>query len=388
MLTSERTGATTMGNSGAALRELSECHPSGKYIRYQKGGQASRGPECVSKVVRRRGRSCNSHRQRVDTPPGNSYDPRVAPANHNTPLRDPWLETNMPRSDLTESQPQSIDELERQSARARRLIVESVHRAGAGHLGGPLSATDLLVQLYFERLNIRPEQPEWPDRDRFILSKGHSSIGLYVVLALRGYFPIDELATFDQIDSRLQGHPDMTALPGLDMSTGSLGQGLSPGVGMALGARMRGMNFRTWVMLGDGEIQEGQIWEACFFAARQSLDNVTAILDYNRLPQFGWPDVSGFTRDRPIDDPGEKFRAFGWNVIECDGHDHTDIRRAFDAANAHTGQPSCIVAHTVKGKGVSYMEGDFNWHAKVPTDDDLAKAIDEIAKRQPAGMAQ
>ena len=279
----------------------------------------------------------------------------------------------------------SIAELSEQSAKARQLVVQTIHRAGAGHLGGPLSATDLLVHLYFNQLRLKPEHPDWPDRDRFILSKGHSSIALYVVLALRGYFPVDELATFDQIDSRLQGHPDMTALPGLDMSTGSLGQGLSPGIGMALGARLRGLPFRTWVMLGDGEIQEGQVWEACFFAARHNLGNITAILDYNRLPQFGWPDVTGFTRERPIDDPGAKFRAFGWNVVECDGHDHSDIRRAFDDAIEHIGQPTCIVAHTVKGKGVSYMEGDFNWHAKVPTDDDLAKAIDEIGALRLAG---
>src|SRR5205814_1369435 len=166
---------------------------------------------------------------------------------------------------------------------------EAIYEAQAGHLGGPLSAADMLVALYFEVLRIDPRRPDWPERDRFILSKGHSSIGLYVVLALRGYFPIAELATFDQIDSRLQGHPDMKALPGLDMSTGSLGQGLSPGVGMALAARMKGLGFHTWVMLGDGEIQEGQIWEACFTASRLELDNITAILDYNRLPQFGWP---------------------------------------------------------------------------------------------------
>jgi len=279
----------------------------------------------------------------------------------------------------------SIAELSEQSAKARQLVVQTIHRAGAGHLGGPLSATDLLVHLYFNQMRLKPEQPDWPDRDRFILSKGHSSIALYVVLALRGYLCVDELATFDQVDSRLQGHPDMTSLPGLDMSTGSLGQGLSPGIGMALGARLRGLPFRTWVMLGDGEIQEGQVWEACFFAARHNLGNITAILDYNRLPQFGWPDVTGFTRERPIDDPGAKFRAFGWNVVECDGHDHSDIRRAFDDAIEHIGQPTCIVAHTVKGKGVSYMEGDFNWHAKVPTDDDLAKAIDEIGALRLAG---
>jgi transketolase len=269
--------------------------------------------------------------------------------------------------------------LQRMSARARRLIVESVHRAGAGHLGGPLSATDLLVQLYFNRLRVDPENPHWEDRDRFILSKGHSSIALYVVLALRGFLSIEELATFDQIDSRLQGHPDMTALPGLDMSTGSLGQGLSPGVGMALGARMKGKSFRTWVMLGDGEIQEGQVWEACFFAARNNLDNITAILDYNRLPQFGWPDQTGYTRERPIDDPAAKFRAFGWHVVECSGHDHGQIGIAFDAAESMKGQPTCIVAHTVKGKGVSYMEGDYLWHAKVPTNNDLSLAFSELA---------
>jgi transketolase len=272
----------------------------------------------------------------------------------------------------------TLDELTRLSAQTRKLILQSVHTAGAGHIGGPLSVTDLLVNLYFDRLNVDPARPDWAERDRLILSKGHSSIALYVVLALRGYLPVDELKTFDQIDSRLQGHPDMTALPGLDMSTGSLGQGLSPGVGMALGARLRGLDFRTWVILGDGEIQEGQIWEACFTASRLELDNVTAILDYNRLPQFGWPAPSAYTRERPIDDPAAKFRAFGWNTLECNGHDHTELRQAFDAAEAVKGQPTCIIAHTVKGKGVSFMEGDFNWHAKVPTDDELRRALAEL----------
>jgi len=171
----------------------------------------------------------------------------------------------------------TISELESLSDEARELIVRTIHRAGAGHLGGPLSAIDLLIHLYFNELDVDPLDPGNPNRDRFILSKGHASIGLYVALAMRGYFPVEELATFDQIDSRLQGHPDMKALPGLDMSTGSLGQGLSPGVGMALGSRLRGLGFRTWVMLGDGEIQEGQIWEACFTAARHNLDNLVAI---------------------------------------------------------------------------------------------------------------
>ena len=275
----------------------------------------------------------------------------------------------------------SLAELRELSAEARRLIIRSVHAAGAGHIGGPLSATDLLISLYFDTLNIDPPRPDWPERDRFILSKGHSSIGLYAVLALRGYFPVDELETFDQIDSRLQGHPDMTRLPGLDMSTGSLGQGLSPGVGMALGARLRGLPFRTWVMLGDGEIQEGQIWEAVYTAARYELDTVTAILDFNRLPQFGWPDPGGFTRERPIDDPGAKFAAFGWHVVDCDGHDHQSIRDAFAAAVAHRGQPTCVIARTVKGHGISFMEGDFNWHAKVPTGDQLTEALAEIDRR-------
>lgn len=277
--------------------------------------------------------------------------------------------------------PRPLTELQRLSNEARGLIIRSIHTAGAGHLGGPLSAADLLVSLYFDRLNIDPARPAAADRDRFILSKGHSSIALYVVLALRGYFPVAELATFDQIDSRLQGHPDMTRLPGLDMSTGSLGQGLSPGVGMALGGRLRGQDFRTWVMLGDGELQEGQIWEAAFTAARYELDTVTAIVDYNRLPQFGWPQTGGYSREQPIDDPAAKFRAFGWHTVECDGHDHAAIRQAFDVAERHPGQPTCIVAHTIKGKGISFMEGDYLWHAKVPTDTDLTNALAELGDR-------
>jgi len=274
-----------------------------------------------------------------------------------------------------------LAELDSLSIEARRLILQTIHTAGAGHVGGPLSCADLLVNLYFDRLNVDPSTPDWPERDRCILSKGHSSIALYAVLALRGYLPVEELATFDAADSRLQGHPDMGALPGLDMSTGSLGQGLSPGVGMALGARLRGLPFRTWVIVGDGEIQEGQIWEAAFTAARLGLDTLCAIVDYNRLPQFGWPDRGGYTRTEPVDDPGGKFRAFGWHAIECDGHDHAAIRAAFDAAAAHAGQPTCIVAHTVKGKGVSFAEGDYLWHAKVPTADDLERAGVELDTR-------
>lgn len=269
-------------------------------------------------------------------------------------------------------------DLDNLSIDARKLILETVHLAGAGHVGGPLSATDILVNLYFSRLRLHPANPTDPNRDRFILSKGHSSIGLYTVLALRGFLPVEELATFDAIDSRLQGHPDMKILPGLDMSSGSLGQGLSPAIGMALGGRLDCRDFRTWVVLGDGEIQEGQIWEAAFVASRYRLTTVTAIVDYNRLPQFGWPDQSGYTREVPIDDPGGKFAAFGWNVVECDGHDHEALTGAFNRAEAFTDGPTVIVAHTIKGKGVSFMEGQYTWHATAPNADQLAAALVEL----------
>ncbi len=307
-------------------------------------------------------------------------DPR--PSDPRPSVADLLLE--QPPGEASEAE-QSLEAL---SARTRGLIIESIHHAGAGHIGGPLSATDLLVHLYFRTLRIDPQRPDWPDRDRFILSKGHSSIALYAVLALRGYLPVEELRTFDQASSRLQGHPDMSSLPGLDMSTGSLGQGLSPGVGMALAGRLRRQSFRTWVMLGDGEIQEGQIWEAAFVAARYNLDTVTAILDANDLPQFGWPAAEGFTRDRPYDDPRAKFAAFGWHVVECDGHDHADIARTFAAAATHVGQPTCVIAHTVKGKGISFMEGDFLWHASVPTADQLATALEELDRLVQGPAAQ
>lgn len=273
----------------------------------------------------------------------------------------------------------TIPELEPLSRETRRLILQSVHEAGAGHIGGPLSVTDLLVSLYFTELRINPGDPENPQRDRLILSKGHSSIALYTVMALRGYLPVEELSTFDQIDSRLQGHPDMTALPGLDMSTGSLGQGLSAGIGMALGARLKSEDFHTWVILGDGEIQEGQVWEAAFVAARYKLNNLTAIVDANDLPQFGWPHTSGHTRELPFDDPSAKFRAFGWNVIEVDGHDHAALMETWKHVRTHSEGPTCVIAKTIKGKGVSFMEGDYLWHAQVPTPEDIENAGRELA---------
>jgi transketolase len=281
---------------------------------------------------------------------------------------------------VTASPDLDLDLLNEKSRQTRRLILETIHYAGAGHVGGPLSVTDILVSLYFRSLRVNPEDPGWVERDRCILSKGHSSIALYAVLALRGFYPVEELKTFDAIDSRLQGHPDVSKLPGLDMSTGSLGQGLSPGIGMALAARQTGNPAHTWVILGDGELQEGQIWEAAFVASRYNLDTVTAIVDYNTLPQFSWPDQKGVTRDVPYIEVGAKWAAFGWNVIEADGHDHTALASAFDAAQAHKGQPTVIVAKTVKGKGISFMEGDYLWHAKVPTDDELSAALAELGE--------
>ena len=267
----------------------------------------------------------------------------------------------------------------------RRLVVESVHHAGAGHLGGPMSAAEMLTALYFEVMNIDPEKPRDPGRDRFILSKGHCSIGLYAILALRGYFDVAELKTFDAIDSRLQGHPDMSVLPGLDMSTGSLGQGLSPGIGMALAAKLKGGSYHTWVMIGDGDSQEGQIWEAAFVAERYRLDNLTAILDWNGLQQYGWATPAGYGKiDRrpPQDNPVDKWRAFGWATIEIDGHDITAVLDACARAKATTGQPTIIIARTVKGKGISYMENDFNWHSKPLTEADVAQAGRELEQQE------
>lgn len=259
---------------------------------------------------------------------------------------------------------------------ARRLILQTVKIAQAGHVGGPMSACDLLSALYFHELRIDPARPDWAERDRFVLSKGHCALALYSMLALRGYFPVEEMATFDRVDSRLQGHPDLTRLPGLDMSTGSLGMGLSAGVGMALGARLKGQAFRTYVMLGDGECQEGQVWEAAQVAARYGLDNLVAILDHNRLQQYGWK--AGKGQQDPLEKPGPRFRAFGWHVIEIDGHDMDAILGAYAEARRVEGKPVIIVARTTKGQGVSFTMDDPAWHAKPPSDAELATALNEL----------
>ncbi|MFP7223920.1 transketolase [Priestia filamentosa] len=269
------------------------------------------------------------------------------------------------------------DLLKKKSNETRRLIIETVHHAGAGHVGGPMSATDLLVSLYFDVMNIRENEPNWKNRDRFILSKGHSAIALYAVLALRGYFPVEEMKTFDSIDSRLQGHPDMTILPGIDMSTGSLGQGISAAVGMALAAKLSGEDYYTYCMIGDGESQEGQVWEAADTASKYELDNLIVILDYNKLQQYGWT-RSDNNREIPITSPQTRFEAFGWNVIEMDGHDYEAIIEACKEAKKVKGKPTVLVAHTVKGKGISFMENDYLWHSRVPTDEELENGIKEL----------
>jgi transketolase len=281
--------------------------------------------------------------------------------------------------------PVDAAEIERLDEAARRIRVEvirAVDHAKAGHLGGPLSAADLLAALFFRVLRIRPDEPGWPDRDRFILSKGHASIGLYAAMALRGYFPVEELLTFDAAHSRLQGHPDMTRLPGLDMSTGSLGMGLSAAMGIALGARLTGRDVRAYAMLGDGECQEGEVWEAAMAASRYGLDNLIAIVDHNRLQQFGWHGEGPDGR-LPPQVPGElagKWAAFGWRVLEVDGHAMAAILDVLAEAVRGDGRPVVVIAHTVKGKGVSYMENHYYWHTRVIKPEELATAMAELGE--------
>jgi transketolase len=279
----------------------------------------------------------------------------------------------------------AIEELQTLARRSRWLAVKTVADSKAGHVGGPLSAMDLLVALYFHTLRIRPLEPDWPERDRFILSKGHSAIGLYAVLALRGFFDVDELASFDKSDSRLQGHPDMTLLPGLDASTGSLGQGLSVGLGMALGAKLSGRTTHVWVMLGDGELQEGMVWEAVHVAARYRLDNLTAIIDVNGLQQYGWSTVGPSDRGDRGDpwagvDLAQLFRAFGWRVIELDGHDMQQIIDAYGLASARGPEPrpTVLLARTIKGRGLSFAEGNHAWHTGIANEQQLDQARAEL----------
>lgn len=280
---------------------------------------------------------------------------------------------------MTTTLPSSADiaDIARQ---ARIHILKAVAHAKGGHVGGPFSAAEMLAALFFRVLNIRPEQPDWPDRDRFVLSKGHSSIALYSIMAMRGYFPVEELQTFDSIDSRLQGHPDMTVTPGIDMSSGSLGLGFAGALGIALGTRVTGQKFLTYVMLGDGECNEGIVWEGAHVAARYGLDNLIAIVDHNKLQQFGWRGETTAERLTPYvgSQLADRWKAFGWRVFEVDGHDVDAFLEAIEQAKNVEGRPAVIVAHTVKGKGVSYMEGNYKWHSRVPTEEEFAIAMREL----------
>lgn len=264
-------------------------------------------------------------------------------------------------------------ELELIAARGRRLGMDMVFRAASGHIGGSLSAMDILTELYFEELRIDPARPQAPERDRLVMSKGHCTPALYSVLALRGYFPEKELELFRSIEGHMSGHPDMVHVPGVDMSTGSLGQGLSAAVGMALAAKLDGAGYRVFALMGDGEIEEGQIWEAAMSAAKYGLSNLCGIVDVNGLQ------IDGRTADvMPSEPLDAKFAAFGWNVIKADGHDFDSLRAAFAAARAEKDRPSVILAKTVKGKGVSFMENEAGWHGKAPNAEQYERAVAEL----------
>ncbi|MDH7500957.1 MAG: transketolase [candidate division NC10 bacterium] len=266
-----------------------------------------------------------------------------------------------------------IKRLQDQARQIRILVLKMLTRAGSGHTGGSLSAVEVITALYFQKMRIRPQDPTWEGRDRFVLSKGHACPALYAAMALAGYLPPEELMTLRQIDSRLQGHPDMRMLPGIDFSTGSLGQGLSVANGMALAARLDHKDLRVYVLMGDGEIQEGQIWEAAMAAAHYRIDNLCALLDFNKLQ------IDGQVREvMSIAPVAEKWRSFGWEVMEVDGHDFSQILPALDRAEEIKGRPSLIIAHTIKGKGVSFMENQAKYHGVAPTPEELERALIEL----------
>ena len=266
-----------------------------------------------------------------------------------------------------------VKELRLHAANVRKMALEAVHSAGSGHPGGSLSVADILTYLYMEEMNINPDTPKDLNRDRFVLSKGHCSPALYGILAERGFIPKEDIKTFRHIDSYLQGHPDMKGVPGVDMSTGSLGQGISAACGMALAGKLDNKDYRVYTALGDGEIEEGQVWEAAMFAAHHNLDNLTAFLDFNGLQIDG--DIREVMNSTPID---KKFEAFNWNVITIDAHDFEQIEKAVQEAKATKGKPTLILAKSVKGKGVSFMENQAAWHGAAPNKEQYETAIAEL----------
>jgi transketolase len=269
--------------------------------------------------------------------------------------------------------PKSIEELQEIAKRIRREIIIMIGEAKSGHPGGSLSAVEIVVELFFNHMRIDPKNPKWPDRDRFILSKGHACPVLYCAMAEAGFTPIDQLNTLRKLGSIYQGHPDMRYIPSLEASTGSLGEGLSLAIGMGLAARLDKSPFRTYAMFGDGEIQEGQIWEAAMAGAFHKMDNIVAIVDYNGIQ------LDGFVKDiMEVAPLADKWRAFGWHTIEIDGHNPLAVQQAFAEAEATKGKPTCIVAHTVKGKGVSFMENNPKFHGTAPSPDEVKRALQEL----------
>ena len=266
-------------------------------------------------------------------------------------------------------------ELQKTANEVRKGIVTAVHSAKSGHPGGSLSAADVFTYLYFEELNIDPNDPQWEGRDRFVLSKGHTAPGLYAALAHRGFFPTEDLVTLRHVGSYLQGHPDMKCVPGVDMSTGSLGQGLSAAVGMALAAKMDKKDYRVYALCGDGEIQEGQIWEAAMFAGHRKLDNLVVIVDHNKLQIDG--KVEEVCSPYPMD---KKFEAFQFHTITIDGHNFDEMEAAFKEARQTKGKPTAIIANTIKGKGVSFMEDAAEWHGKAPKKEEYEVAVEDLRK--------
>ena len=274
---------------------------------------------------------------------------------------------------MIKSQCMDVKSLEERAKVIRRHVIRMLAKAGSGHPGSSLSTVDLLVALFYNKSRHNPQQPAWPDRDRFVMSKGHGCPALYAVLAEMGYFGIDKLDTLRQFGSILQGHPCMKTTPGIEISGGSLGQGLSVGLGIALAAKLDKKDYRTYVMLGDGEIEEGQVWEAAMAASHYKTDNLCAIIDQNGLQIDGF--IHEIMSSYPIPD---KWRGFGWHVIEINGHDYNDILSAYDEAEKIKGRPTVIVAKTIKGKGVSFMENQVDWHGKVPTKEEAERALAEL----------
>lgn len=264
-------------------------------------------------------------------------------------------------------------ELKKEALKIRMAVIEGTYNAKSGHPGGSLSIVDIMAYLYFHEMKVDPQNPDWEDRDRLVLSKGHTAPALYGALALRGFFPLDEIPTLRKPDSRLQGHPSMRMTPGVDMSTGSLGQGISAAVGMALGAKLKEKDYHVYTILGDGEIEEGEVWEAAMFASAKKLDNLVAVVDNNNLQIDGT--LEEVNSPYPID---EKFSAFGWYVIKINGHNFDQIDRAFQEARRCKGKPTVIIAKTVKGKGVSYMEYAVEWHGKAPKEEEYLEAMSEL----------